>query len=271
MTIDCGEVRRRLRPAAPESVSDRELEAAIEHAENCSACRVFLEQDRRVAELIRAAIPHVRAPRHLREQLHTLLARQGEDRRGNLALAGSFRRLVSIGAAGAASLIIGFAVYRLARQAGDDSLAMAFAEDYLHRLAEQKEPRLAERREIAALFARELSLTMPAPEIADFELQRAAICSVNSRRGGVVEYRSHNQRLTYYVIPGAPLSPGGRVSAGAPRERTSIPPVPAISEERGLAVATWWDARHQHALVGNVSAHDLQRLAALWTSTVERP
>lgn len=111
---------------------------------------------------------------------------------------------------------------------------------------------------------------MLAPEIPDFELQRAAICSVNGRRGGFVECRSHNQRLTCYVIPGAPLSPGGRVSAGTPRERTPIPPVPEISEEHGLAVATW-DARHQHALVGNVSAHDLQRLAALWTSTVERP
>ena len=79
--MDCGEVRRRLRPAAPERVSDRELEAAIEHAEHCSACRVFLEQDRNVAELIRAAIPRVRAPRHLREQLNTLIARQDADRR----------------------------------------------------------------------------------------------------------------------------------------------------------------------------------------------
>ena len=78
--MDCASVRRRLWAAAPLRVSDVEIEEVLGHAEDCAACRVFLDQDRRVAELIRAAIPRVRAPQHLRERLHKLLAQEHADR-----------------------------------------------------------------------------------------------------------------------------------------------------------------------------------------------
>ncbi|MGD8867418.1 MAG: hypothetical protein PVI01_07300 [Gemmatimonadales bacterium] len=73
MTMDCGEVRRRLAPTAPLRVRDEEIEAALGHAEHCSVCKALFDQDRRVAELIRAAIPRVPAPQHLRQRLRALL------------------------------------------------------------------------------------------------------------------------------------------------------------------------------------------------------
>ena len=112
---------------------------------------------------------------------------------------------------------------------------------------------------------------MPAPENPDLELQRGSICSMNGRRAGAFEYRSHDRRLTRYVIPSAPSSPVGRAPADDLRRRASRPPLPAISEERRPAVATWWEARHQHALAGGVSADEPRCPTALWTSPVERP
>ena len=36
-----------------------------------------------------------------------------------------------------------------------------------------------------------------------------------------------------------------------------------VGRERGQGVATWWDGEHQHALVGELSEDELQRLVLL--------
>ncbi len=74
--IDCSAARERLSLADILGVSDSEVEVALEHAEKCLVCQVFLEEDRRVARLIREAVPRVRAPRELRERLYLALARE---------------------------------------------------------------------------------------------------------------------------------------------------------------------------------------------------
>lgn len=74
MKMNCDQARKRLWSADVLHVSDAEVEMALEHAGHCSACRVFLDEDRRVARLIRKAVPRVRARPELRERLYTVLA-----------------------------------------------------------------------------------------------------------------------------------------------------------------------------------------------------
>lgn len=254
--MNCREVRRTLWPADALRISDDAVEQALEHAKDCSSCRHFLEQDRRIAELVRGAVPRVSAPRELRERLYTALARE---RAGRAPIATRARRrpwtLV-------AAVVVTFSVASLGywqtrRVEVSESAATAFAEDYLRRVVEQEELRGGDRPAIAAFFARELGVSVSPPDVPEFILRRATICLMNGHRGGVVEYESRGRHFSYYLIP---LS-----GAEAERARRQAPIAPALAEERGLSVATWWDGQHQHALVGNLSAKELSRLAPLFT------
>jgi hypothetical protein len=265
MKIDCREVRRRLWPADVLRVSDAEVEAALKHAERCPACRLFLEEDRHVAQMVRDHVPRVRAPRELRERLYTVLARE---RAGsatvNVGRGGRSRSKVALAAVVVGGLVIGAVGQQLASRSVSASPAEEFAEDYLRRVVEEEELRTTDRQEIASFFARELGVAMPPPDVRDFRVERATICLMNGRRGGVVEYNGQGRRLTYYLLPyvgGAAAEPAQGVDGGVGRATFGAP---ALAEERGLGVATWWDDKHQHALVGDFSAQELRRLAPLF-------
>ncbi|KPK62253.1 MAG: hypothetical protein AMS21_07870, partial [Gemmatimonas sp. SG8_38_2] len=76
--------------------------------------------------------------------------------------------------------------------------------------------------------------------------------------------------LTYYLLPGV-QDPGGeqRRLASLPESGASSAS-PAIAEERGVGVATWWDDEHQHALVGGLPERELKRLAPLFACPAAR-
>jgi hypothetical protein len=266
MRIDCSEVRRRLWPADVLRVSDAEVEAALEHAERCPACQSFLEEDRHIAQMVRDHVPRVRAPRQLRERLYTVLARErAGSATANVARGGKSRSRVAMAALVlAGGLVIGAVGQHLASRRVGASPAQEFAEDYLRRVVEEEELRTADRQEIASFFARELGVSMPPPDVRDFQVERATICLMNGRRGGVVEYSGQGRRLTYYLLPyveGAAAEPARVADGGVARATFGTP---ALAEERGLGVATWWDDKHQHALVGDFSAQELRRLAPLF-------
>jgi anti-sigma factor RsiW len=267
--VDCSEVRKTLWPADILRVSDDAVETALEHAAECPCCGAFLEADRRMAQLIRETVPQVRAPRELRERLYTVLARE---RAGSLSSPASGRgRRQALGIA--AFLIVGLALgasgHWLAGRDDGAAPARAFAEDYLRRVVEQDELRTTDRLEIASFFARELGMSMPPPEIPEFQVQRATICLMNGRRGGVVEYRGRGKQLTYYVVPHASDGEGEQAAVAAVAGRPTQAD-PALAEERGLGVATWWDGHHQHALVGELPAQELRRLAPLFACPISR-
>lgn len=262
--MDCQQVRKTLWPADILRVSDTEVEAALEHARHCDDCAVFLEQDRRIAELIRESVPQVRAPRELRERLYTVLARE---RAGSAAKHG--RRWSRNRPLAAALVLAAVALAPVAHwfvtRPHSSSAADEFAQDYLRRVVEQEALASADRREIASFFARALGVSVAPPEVPDFRIQRATICLMNGRRGGVVEYRDNGKHVSYYLLPvdgedealflGLDIREMGRKwEAAGVRD-----------EERGLGVATWRDGLHQHALVGNLSVEELRRLAPLFT------
>ncbi len=253
--MDCREARETLWPADALRISTDRLEQALEHATVCAACGHFLEEDRRVAALVRESVPHVRAPRELRERLYTALARERAGRAPRRRWPG---RRVVIAAASIvlASSVASLGYWQMSRVNSSRSAATAFAEDYLRRVVEQDELRGGDRQAIASFFARELGVSVAPPEVPEFVLRRATICLMNGHRGGVVEYESRGRHFSYYLIPLGPED--------AARARGDVPDTPAFAEERGLSVATWRDGRHQHALVGNLSAQELGRITSLF-------
>jgi anti-sigma factor RsiW len=261
--VDCREARRTLWPADGLRVGDAEVEAALAHAEGCVSCSEFLEEDRRVAQLIRDSVPRVRAPRELRERLYTALARE---RAGSPAPRRRARRLWrpwAVAAMLATGLALGLTGNWLIDGGRGSPVATAFAEDYLRRVVERDELRTADRQQIASFFARELGVAMPPPNVPEFQVRRATICLMNGRRGGVVEYESRGRQITYYLMPHEGDSPAeqARISASTIEESFRTP---GLSSQRGLGVATWRDGEHQHALVGNLPADELKRLAPLF-------
>lgn len=261
--VDCREVRRVLWPADGLRVGDDKVEAALAHAEACAPCSQFLEEDRRVAQLIRDSVPRMRAPRELRERLYTALARERAGRRTRFGSGGRLGRPFAVAAVLVSALALGLAGSWLSGSSRGAPLASAFAEDYLRRVVEQEELRTADRQEVASFFARELGVAMPPPNVPEFEVNRATICLLNGRRGGVVEYENGGQHLSYYLIPGEGQTTD-RPSLVDASELEQASSEPGLSSERGLGVATWWDAGHQHALVGNLSAEELKLLAPLF-------
>lgn len=265
--MDCQQVRMVLWPADVLRVSDADVEIALRHADDCEECTLFLEQDRRVAELIRDAVPRARAPRALRERLYTALARE---RAGAIPDRG--RRWRGIPAhIVAAVLLVGLAFTPVANWLFDrgrpDSAAAAFAEDYLRRVVEQEELASTDGEEIASFFARELGISVTPPEIPEFKVKRASICLMNGRRGGVVEYGTDGRHISYYLVPlgeDQAMRPLFGLDIRQVSGGTAAPA--ALANERGLGVATWWDRDHQYALVGNLSVEELKRIAPLFTT-----
>ncbi|NIR44788.1 MAG: hypothetical protein GWN99_10830, partial [Gemmatimonadetes bacterium] len=82
-------------------------------------------------------------------------------------------------------------------------------------------------------------------------------------------YESEGRRLSYYIIPvaeEAAIRPNG-VDA---RTMEGGLDAAGLASARGLGVAIWWDGEHQHALVGNLPAPELKRLAPLFACPVSR-
>lgn len=264
--MDCREVFRILWPADALRLGDEEVAAALEHAADCEKCSAFLEEDRRIAEFVRESVPRVRAPRDLRERLFTALARERAGAAAAPLRGRRTRRSLAVATLVLAGLGVGvFGHWVAVRVQRPTSAAAAFAEDYLRRIVEQETLESSDPQQIAAFFARELGEAMSPPRLPDFELRRALICMLNGHRGGVVEYRSAGLHLSHYLVPLAenPLSQPADLDVRN-FEDGMLPPA-ALANEQGLAVATWWDGRHQHALVGNLPAEKLRRLAPLFS------
>ncbi len=268
--MDCAQVRRVLWPADALRVSDEQVARALEHAQGCAKCTRFLEEDRQVAALIRENVPRLRAPRQLRERLFTALARERAGAAPRRELIRRPRRLAAATMLVLAGLAVGTLGHWLMHNREPISPAAAFAEDYLRRVVEQETLKSADRAEIAAFFARELAVSMPPPEIPGFQIRRAVICMLGGRRGGVVEYSSPSNQVSYYLVPigdgelAAPSTLDVRLLEG----RLGLPA--SLATEWGLSVATWRDGLHQHAVVGNLDPEELRKLTPLFVCPLTR-
>lgn len=267
--MQCSEVRQILWPADSLRLGDEKVEEALRHAESCAHCYAFLERDRQLAQLIREGVPRVQASRELRERLFTALAREraGTPPRRRQPFLG--RRSLALAAMLLVAAAMGGIAYRISNSGAQSGPAETFAQDYLRRVVEQ-ESMYGTDTEISSFFARELGVAMRPPEIPGFEVQRALVCLLNGRRGGVIEYKGEDQHLSFYMVPdgGSAITEPVDMEIGWVTDGADISVAP--SGASGLSVATWHDGGHQHALIGNVEAEELRDLAERYACPVAR-
>lgn len=272
--MDCKEARSILWPADLLRVGDDEVCEALEHAETCPSCHAFLDEDRRMAELIRDRVRRIQAPQELRERLFTALARE---RAGSTPRPGRLRRARAVGALVLVYTVAvgGLGLWLADRGGSRPSPAVSFSHDYLRRVVEERTLKTQDRERIADFFDRELGMRMKPPQVPDFQIDRAFICMLNGERGGVVEYQQGDRQLSYYVIP---VKPERRPGAAVAHWDLHVQPVSdvgrgtyALASARGLAVATWRDVEHEHALVGNFSTDELRNLVPLFDCPLVDP
>ena len=267
--MQCNEVRRILWPADSLRLGDEKVEEALRHAESCARCHAFLDRDRQLAQLIRESVPRAQAPRELRERLFTALARERAGTPPQIRQAPWGRRSLAFAAMLLVAVSVGGIAYRISNPAAQSGPAEAFAQDYLRRVFEQ-ESMYGTDTEISAFFARELGVAMRPPEIPGFEVERALICLLNGRRGGVIEYKGEDQHLSFYMVPdgGSPITEPVDMEIGQVTGDANVSVAP--SGATALSVATWQDGVHQHALIGNVDAEELRDLAERYACPVAR-
>lgn len=249
---------------------DAEVESALEHALGCPDCKTILESDRRIARLVGDAVARASAPPGLRDRVRATLAAEGI-RRPDRTLTWRNWRVAGLGAAGLAallSLVVVPAVITQVRSSRTDPAI--FVEDFLSREPRPDERVMRDPGRATAFFSRTLGVAIQPPVLPEFELRLASVGELRGHRAGVVEYEGQAGRLSHYLL----LTPerGGR----PPARRTTVAvtkgvgETPSSSSVRELAVSTWRDARHQHALVGDISAERLDRMAPLFACPPSR-
>ena len=258
MTMDRERARAGLWPAERPKLVGEEVQEARAHVEACPDCRDFFAQDRALLEVFER-IRTESAPREVRERVFDALARtRAESSRlaPRAGLRGRRRMWSLLGGVGALAAASGAALMIAVadRPIGPDarpSEGAVFVEDYLRRAVGQDHIVTSDPDEVARFLTRELGLSLRPMRVAGLELERAEICLLEGQRGALVVYKLNGAVISHYLIPRA----GTEVRAPA----LSARPEGAVGVE--LPVVTWSTPLLEQALVGDVSADRLLRLA----------
>lgn len=251
-TGECDRVRQVLWPLdAPRACVEGEEEARA-HLESCPACREFFELDAAVGRALRETRLREHAPHALRERVFDALAR--ERARPTASPAGTVARTAAwldrlpisraaVVAALAAALLAGLLLFP-----GNPDSGSAFAQDYLSRAVQQRRVERADSAEIARFFLHEFGQRIEPRRLADARIAGAMICLIEGRRAAMVEYTADGSVLSHYRIP-VRTGPGRRV-LGVRAESAG-----------GVQAVRWSDDRFEHALVAELPAGELERIA----------
>ncbi|MGH7539897.1 MAG: hypothetical protein ACRELC_02755 [Gemmatimonadota bacterium] len=244
---DCDRVRELLWPLdAPRAWVEGE-EGARAHLEACPECQAFFERDAVIGRILRGERVLQPAPRELRERVFDALAR--ERAMGTGARPDARPRAVWTGrrAAGAAAVaaVVALGLFLLPR-AGDSG--SAFARDYLSRVVEQRRVDVADSVEISDFFLHEFGQRIEPRRVAAAEMARAMICLIEGRRAATVEYVLGGHTVAHYRIP---------LAAGAGRRIVGV----QTEADGGVRAVRWSDDRFEHALVSDLPASELERIA----------
>lgn len=238
----CEEARAILIPADEPRIAEADVLRALEHAEACPGCRIWIEEDRDIARLIRRALPRPQAPREVRERIYQALARERAP-----AAAPAARRSARLrrapwallpAAAGAA-----LALWLLAPDPDPRGPGTIFVQDYLRKAVEREAIRSSSHEAVAAFLMRELGAAVQPPQVPGADLLGAEICLLEGERGARLTYIMGGREVSYYVVPGR-----GKLDGLA-----SPKPATHLVSEGPLKVVLWSDERFAHAVVGEHS------------------
>ena len=249
MSAHCGRTRRLLWPDAGPRAASAEVIEAKEHLSACASCQRFLADMRAVAE-VAAAAPAATVPAAFRERLFDALAR----RRTAVPTPARWRRRSSAPIVAAASIILlALAVAGLLRQRSapirSPDVLSALADDHAHTLADTHIAS-TDQATVARWFSTRVPFVVTVPVLPGMAIREARIVMADGRASAVVVYAVHSDVLSYFIVP-----------TGADRPRDAGPPRFVHASRHGYQVVSWYEPGLLHAMVGNVSPSQLERLA----------
>jgi anti-sigma factor RsiW len=261
--MDCASARELLhdlRRGRIEPVRAAEVRA---HLEACAECRGEEAAEASLDQALAERLPRFPAPAALRRRIEELAS---AGRGAPLALPlrrrwPSARRLLAPAAIAAmAILAAGVLFQQHLRMRGDaaDRLADEVVTDHLRLLASAHPHDLESglNHEVKPWFEGRLDFAPVVPgDRGELRLLGGAVGYVLDRKAAVMSYALRRHRVTLLAFPGAGISwPGSNRSAGG---------VPAYAaSRRGFGVVLWRAGDLVYALVSDVSAQDLEKLAA---------
>jgi len=286
--MDCSNARATLWPPEKPRLVGGDVAKARSHVSDCEVCGDYFAQDRELLEVYDRA-RRVRAPSDVRERVFDALAgARWDTRRGNpdrsadsgvpseaigdatseaestveaeslAATLGLIGRsyLQRFGAWPiAAAAILALVIITNMGTAPSAEDANVFVEDYLRRAVGQDFIETNDPAEVTRFLQRELGLSFDPIRLAGLDLTRAEICLLEGRRGAMIVYETDGAEVSHYVVP----------RDDATRR------APALSTRAGstateMPVVTWATPNVEQALVGEVGADQLLRIAGRGSS-----
>jgi hypothetical protein len=265
MCMDCNDAREGLWPPERPKLVGQEVAAARSHVDECPECEEYFEQDRQLLDAY-SKIREDKAPLEVREGVFDalsearwgLLRTQHDGESQPVAVHGWARRATAplLVVAGLVVIALGTLEPGIsgADVAASDDPAV-FVADYLRRAVGQDHIETSDPDEIVRFLQRELGMALRPLERDGLVLERAEICLLEGRRGAMIVYKQDGAAISHYLVP--------RVGT---RSRA-----PSVSDARTgpggaeLPVVTWSSDEVEQALVGEVGADKLLRLAGAGT------
>ncbi len=127
----------------------------------------------------------------------------------------------------------------------------AVAQDYVRRTVGEDYLDTSDPHEVSRFIERELGLILSPLQADGLVLERVEICLLDGKRGAMIRYRIHGEKVSHYVV-----------SATVTRAQA-----PAVAREQAgiggeaLPLVTWAAANVNQTLVGAVSPDELLALA----------
>jgi hypothetical protein len=259
--MNCSTARETLWPPEKLRLAEERILLAREHVEGCDDCQEYFRQDRRLLDAY-CSLREERAPRRVRERVFDSLARE---RAGNLAAAVNLDTQIGPGSlalprwmvAVAASLVLlsalGTTAMWVNRSSAGPEAGEMFVEDYLRRAVGQDNILTSDPARISRFLVKELGLLITPMQIEGLRLAGAEVCFLDGRRGAMIRYQQRGHEVTHYLIPRE------GVEERAPRRSDFLPG--GLEDRAAPSVITWATPSIEHALVGEVPAERLMRIA----------
>jgi anti-sigma factor RsiW len=238
----CGSARRVLWDRHGLQMVDPVRASARDHLGKCAACRAFVEENDRLARLVRESV-FVAAPAGLRDRLFETVAVHRTAR-------SSLRRLRYLAAAMAVLVVAAFAIWRVATWDSTDTALLALAADHARTVSDER-LESSDARVVEAWLTARVGYAVFVPQFAAARLVGARICLTQEGRGAVIEYDVDGRRVSYFILLEASSAPL------VTQRRDTV----HLASAKGYSIAHWRDRGLRHAFVGNLPNAYLQRLA----------
>jgi anti-sigma factor RsiW len=256
--MECPSVRDRLRDLVRGRAEPSEEAELRRHLAGCDGCRHEEQAERLLDEALIARLPRPAAPAALRRELARRL--EPRARGGTVAFLRRPRpavRTAAVAVAAVALAAVGYGAGRMAqdRSAATGRLADEVVTDHLRALASTRPPDVesTSSHEVKPWFAGRLDFAPVVPGDRDeLRLLGGSIGYVLERKAAVVSYALRRHRVTLLAFPRNGLPGFGAIPASGP---------PLRATRRGFTVALWAAGDLGYALVSDVAADDLGRLA----------